>query len=610
MIDGKAFLKKGKEALESKRYEDAIKNLSTAEKEFPLLGDYALLWLSDAYHKIGRHEDSLKAIRALLNNYPNSPLRKKARIKEIKEAMEVSQENLQQLFESFIKDYPDETELKYTYAKWLKENNKVAQAKALFKEVYISAGPFSALAYNELSPSDITVEDMIKLSSNLIKAMDFKGAESVLRSALVKDSGSLKKEILKGLGLSLFRQKRYREAAEIYKEADEKYWQVRSLYRAGDSKAFDSALSELLKTGDKRAGSILIAVAADKRRDGKIKEAIETYEFVIDKFPSKTEDALWGIGWTLFLEGKYKKALEVFKKLYESYNDTKYLYWKARSLESLGENALDIYQTLMRKDHDFYSAMSYVRTKGFLRQPNPSPNKESLKVVKRFDRIEVLFELGLPKEVLLLELIHTSKSITSIEDFLYIGLKFQELGEYRRMVGIAKRVSCVEPLQKLCYPRAYWDTVEDLSKRYDLDPFLVLSVMREESMFDLNARSVSGAIGLMQLIPETAYRLESELRLGVNTLSRIYSPTENIHLGTYYLSTLIKEFGSYPYALAAYNAGRGVVKRWIEKGNYRSIDEFIEDIPYNETRNYVKRVLTTLFAYKHIYEAGDQKMLL
>src|SRR4030043_1666794 len=94
-IDGKAFFKQGREQLDSKKYEEAIKNLSAAEKEFPLLGDYALLWLSDAYHEIGDHKESLNIIHTLTSKYPASPLIKQSRIREIKEAEEVSEENIQ-----------------------------------------------------------------------------------------------------------------------------------------------------------------------------------------------------------------------------------------------------------------------------------------------------------------------------------------------------------------------------------------------------------------------------------------------------------------------------------------------------------------------------------
>jgi soluble lytic murein transglycosylase len=605
-IDGKAYFKQGKDELNSKRYEAAILSLSVAEKEFPLLGDYASLWLSDAYHEIGNHGEALKTIRTLLKKYPDSPLRKKARIREIEEAEKVSEENIQQMFQSFIKDYPKDTDLKYAYAQWLKKNNSDV-AKSLFREICTSAGHFSELACKELGHSDIRAEDLIERASNLMGLMDFKGAESALRSALEKDNGSLKNGILKGLGLSLFKQKKYSEAAEVYEKANEVFWKASSLYRAGEKEALNSAIEELLKIGDRRASLLLVAIASDKRRDGEIEEALKTYQNVLQQYPSEAEDALWGIGWTYFLTREYEKAADVFTKLCENYNNTRYLYWKARSIEASGKDALDLYQTLRKKEKDFYSAMSYIRTGGCLEKSNSCESQKHLRHAvsykgpllkpKKFDRAEVLFELGLSREALL-ELIHISKATTSIEDIQYIGSKFQDLGEYKYLVSLTERLPYGESLHYLRYPYAYWDTVEAISGKHCIDPLLVLSVMREESTFNPDARSSAGALGLMQLMPQTAFRLDSNLRLGITNTSQVYNIKNNIHLGTYYLSILIKEFGSYAYALAAYNAGEEKVRRWIQKGNYKSIDEFIEDIPYAETRNYVKRVMTTFFEYR------------
>jgi len=622
-IDGKALLKKGKEELDGKKYEDAIKNLSEAENKFPLLGDYALLWLSEAYHETGNHAESLKTTRSLLKKYPDSPLRKKVRIKEIEEAEEVSEENLQQMFEFFIKEYPNDTEIKYAYAQWLKKTEKMDIAKSLFKEIYISANSFSGLASNELCPDDIRVEDLIKRASNLMELRDFRGAESDLRSALEKDNGTLQNEILKSLGLCLFKQKRYLEAAGIYEKVNEKFWRALSLYRAGNKEALDPAIEELIQTGDKRAGSILNAVASDKRRDGEIKDALKIHQEVLEKYPSETEDALWGIGWTYFLTGEYEKAIDVFTKLYEDYEYNKYLYWKARSLEVSGKDASDLYNKLKKKDRDFYSVLLYLKTERPSEQSNtkkinmPSrpfnststshdlTNREN-NGVKKFDRVEALFEIGLSKEALS-ELISLSKIITSTEDILYLGSRFQDIGEYKYIVLLAERLPYKESLHHLFYPLAYWDSVETICQKYGIDPFLILSVMREESMFNPNAKSIAGAVGLMQLIPKTALWLDSNLQLGIKNTSQIFEIKNNISLGTYYLSILMKEFGSNAYVIAAYNAGEERVRKWSQKGNYKSIDEFIEDIPYYETRNYVKKVMTSYFGYKKFLEKEEAK---
>jgi soluble lytic murein transglycosylase len=627
-IDGKACLIIGKNELENGQYEKAIFDLSAAVKEFPLLSDYAMLWLSAAYHEVGNHKDSLKTIRTLLAKYPHSSLVNKSRIREIKESEEISEENIQNLYKSYLEDYPGDTVMRYSYAQWLKKNGKTDIAKSVFKDIYVDAGLLSDNAYSELSPSDITLKDVVKRALNLIQLMDYKGAESALRSVMLKDDGRLKNKILKGLGLSLFRQKKYLEAAEVYKKANERYWEVRSLYRAGEKEAVYSVLDELLKSGDKRVISILVAVASDKRKDGDIDESIKLYQDIAEKYPADCENALWGLGWTYFLKGEYKKAIDVFTKLNDTYNDTKYLYWKARSIEAAGGDAFNIYQTISGKERDPYSIMSYARVKRLPQQSNTIKTNMSLSdtdsnedknkkfmnsitavkktriVPKKIDRIEALFDLGLSQEALL-ELIHVSKEISSVEDLLYICSKFQELGEYKHLIKLVEKVPYMEELQQFRYPLAYRGIIEDLSERYKIDPFLVLSVVREESRFDPEVKSIAGAIGLMQLMPQTAFRLDGKLNLGIKSTRQIVDVKNNLHIGICYLSNLIKEFGSYTYAIAAYNAGEEIVKKWLQKRNYKSVDEFIEDIPYNETRSYVKRVITTFFEYKRFSSTKD-----
>ncbi|TFG35861.1 MAG: tetratricopeptide repeat protein [Nitrospirales bacterium] len=608
--EGKSLLKSGKRELDKKQFQGAIGHLSAAEREFPLLGDYALLWLSDAYHETNNHGEALKTVRTLLKKYPRSPLSQKARIREITEGQEL-EENVFKLFEAYLEDYPNDADTKYLFAQWLKKNGEEEKAETLFKDIYIAAGPFSMAAYEEFSASYITANDMVRRASNLINRMHYKSAESALRGALAEDDGTLEKEIFRSLGLTLFRQKKYQEAAEIYKKVNDRYWEVRSLYRSGQKDVIAAAMDDLLKSKDRRIGSILTAVAADKRREGNTDEAVRLYRKIIDRYPSDKEDALWGIGWTYFLNGDYREAHEVFARLYSSYGNRKYLYWKARSLEASGEEATDLYSALLNNKRDFYSLMTYKKIKAGGGKLAKDQSKIFKSVIpagtisqKKNDRIEALTDLGFSREALS-ELIRLSKNMSSMEDVVYACSKFQEFGSYDYSVRLAKKLPLMESLHQFLYPRAYWPKVEGLAERYDIDPFLVLAIVREESRFDADARSVAGALGLMQLMPKTAYRLDNRLGLGIDNSYEILNVKNNLHLGTYYLSSLVKEFGSYTYAIAAYNAGEKIVKKWRKQKRYRSTDEFIEDIPYEETRNYVKRVLTSLFEYKRISSAGD-----
>jgi soluble lytic murein transglycosylase len=111
----------------------------------------------------------------------------------------------------------------------------------------------------------------------------------------------------------------------------------------------------------------------------------------------------------------------------------------------------------------------------------------------------------------------------------------------------------------------------------------------------------------MQIMPHTAFRLDKILKLGINRESQINDVRNNISLGAYYLKSLLGEFGSLADVLAAYNAGEAAAKKWRQQGNYRSTDEFIEDIPYAETRNYVKKVLNSYFQYKKSSDSPSEK---
>lgn len=613
-IDGKTFLKIGKENLDHGEYKSAIENLLKAEKKFPLLGDYALLWLSDAYQKAGEHKKALDTIRNLINNYEHSVLLREARCRELKEALEVSEDGIEYLFKSYLLDFPSNTEIKFKFGKWLKNNGKTEEAKAIFKEIYIEAGLFSDMAYGELNSSDISIEDMINRAVNLINRRDYKRAEELLKSLIEKDDGFFRKEILENLGLALFRQKKYLEAAKVYKEASEKYWEIRSLYRGGKKEELYSSINKLFELGDDRIASVLISIASDKRKEGNIKESIEINQKVVEKYPSEKEEALWNIGWTYYLSEDYKKASEIFSNLYNTYNHSKYLYWNIRSLEEKGDNIEKISSKIFEKGINFYSIMFYTKNKtsiketglsnGLLFTKDITPVKIAQITPFKIERVEALIELGFHKEAVS-ELIYISKNVHSIEELYYICSKFKELRQYKQAVSIASKIPFIEGMNQFLYPLAYMEIIERIAQRYEIDPLLVLSIIREESRFVPDATSIAGALGLMQLMPATAKRFDRNLKIGINNPKDILDIKNNLHIGICYLSNLIKDFGSYTYAIAAYNAGEDAVKKWLKVGKYKSVDEFIEDIPYNETRNYVKKVLTTFFEYKRLFAKED-----
>ncbi|MBR7024412.1 MAG: lytic transglycosylase domain-containing protein [Selenomonadaceae bacterium] len=160
--------------------------------------------------------------------------------------------------------------------------------------------------------------------------------------------------------------------------------------------------------------------------------------------------------------------------------------------------------------------------------------------------------------------------------------------------------------KKFLYPFPYRSTLENYSSRWKVDKFLAVAVMKVESNFSVEAHSQSGAVGLMQIMPETAawiaYQLGEPPEEVADDIKNLREPETNIRYGTWYLAELESEFkGNDVLALAAYNAGRGNVREWIEKNHWKENFSDVEKIPYAETRDYVKRVLHCREKYSELY---------
>ena len=160
------------------------------------------------------------------------------------------------------------------------------------------------------------------------------------------------------------------------------------------------------------------------------------------------------------------------------------------------------------------------------------------------------------------------------------------------------------PILKMIYPRTYEEAVLIYSEEYGIDKNLILALIKAESNFDADAISNRNAIGLMQLMEDTAKDVANKNNIELNDenikqeLCDVY---KNIQIGTCYLASLFKKYESKEIALAAYNAGIGTVDNWIEKGIIKSDGSDIENIPYKETNYYVRKILRDYEFYNYLY---------
>jgi len=590
--DGKDSFREGVESFRAGNYESALSSFGEAREALPMVGDYILLFMARAHLEMKRPQEALKAIARLKEEHPSSPLVKDALALEIKSLLAEETIGVLPLIESYTSRYPSDMEMRLLHGKLLKEEGQREEADAVLREIYISAGPFSKEAHKAMKQRDLRPEDRLRRAVNLIQRGSYAEAEDILRS-LLKKNYSPGEDVRKNLALCLFRQRKYSEAAGAYLEVDDLYNAARASLRAGREDDFYRTLDEMITRKDPKAADLMVALADSLRRSGSAPNALELLSEARAVFPASAEQALWAEGWTYYTQGNFPKAVESFRRLHESYGASKYLYWRARAAEKAGRNAAGLYGKLEGGDYYFYLS----RTKTAGRRPLPASTSQARAASVPMERVDALIDAGLTAEAEF-ELTLLTQRHTSYGELMSIAYKFMSIEKYRNALLLADLLPVHMKPAEVLYPLAFWPIVEQAASQYGMDPLLLLSVMREESRFDPMAVSVAGARGLMQLMPHTARRVAKGLDLRLDGEESIHEVENNITIGARYLSGLIGRFDSVPPALAAYNAGERTVRRWLERSQYDGIDEFIEDIPYEETRNYVKRIITSYHRYR------------
>lgn len=155
---------------------------------------------------------------------------------------------------------------------------------------------------------------------------------------------------------------------------------------------------------------------------------------------------------------------------------------------------------------------------------------------------------------------------------------------------------------EIMFPLFHWDTIKQEARRYGIDPYLAAALIRQESVFNPNAISRVGARGLMQLMPATGQLVSKQQGNGSISANDLLNPDLNIKLGMHYLAQMIGQLGRFEYAAAGYNAGPGRAKRWVAERGSLDLEDWIEAIPFSETRGYVKSVLRYAANYRRFYK--------
>ncbi len=313
---------------------------------------------------------------------------------------------------------------------------------------------------------------------------------------------------------------------------------------------------------------------------------------------------------------EWNRLLEIIAAMDASLaQEPTWVYWKAISLAETkgGEQANELLKSL-RHDFGFYGVLARERLREPILIPQASSatlGRDDLRGLDKnpgMQRSYALMRLGLRAEAIQ-EWSAAMRGKTDAE-LLLAARHAQEQGLIDRMIAAADRTR-EEHDFALRYPAAFKDTVLPAAKAQAIDPWWVLGLIRQESRFIPNIRSSAGATGLMQIMPATGKMLAKEAGLKHTKRLSLDDVDLNVKLGTKYLRQLHDKFdGSTLLASAAYNAGPSRAARW-RAALPRPIDgaAFAESIPFSETRDYVKRVLTNAVLYHAVHNGGEAPSL-
>lgn len=355
--------------------------------------------------------------------------------------------------------------------------------------------------------------------------------------------------------------------------------------------------------------------------------AMPLYKAIVDYYPDSyyASASLWNLFWNEFNKGNYNQAIKLGKKHAETFLNTKaspkILFWTAKAFERTDQklDAKDYYKKVLSLYPDSYyafradgrlKAIESGNDPGWLTSNSSSINDYSLKNSMLYSYNEICKKNGVEvAELIFIGDYDTAASFINNDLFLDSWMKLHEGLITRSTVlardGMAKLIHKPDSSDKrwtLVYPVFFAKEINCYTKIYNLDPVLILSLIKEESHFNPLAVSSSNALGLMQLLPGTARDVSRWNNIGAVNKFQLFDPKTNIKFGmAYFKYTRNKLYNNSLFAVAAYNGGPGAVEKWLKTIPHDDMDEFIENIPYDQTRDYIKKVYGSYWNYKRIY---------
>ncbi len=661
-LGGRRSFLLGHAYLQLKRFRPAVAQFEKALRESPALERHASLFLAKAALGAGWNGVARRALEGLLKKKerpPETPFVYSALIRIHRK--EKRPLNAAKLARRYVHSYPRSREVPYfllRQAEALLAARQDRKAALLLRELW--------LRHPERLEADRAQRLAAKIAATLTPPLKKPGPKAHYERArllrkryhfnkALKSFADLKRlfpksPYHKGItlheALTLFSLRKTKQAGAALKHAirhyppgdplraEARYYLARNHLRERDQPAFEAQARRLLKETRKgkwaaRTRYLLARIYEDDRNFSK---AARHYREVIAKHPRSplTPKARFRLAWLRFKSRDYRLAQKGFSKMRDAHPEHWLVgaatYWAAAAAERRGKrkSAIAQYRACAREyRHRYYGQLSLhaLDRLGRTGDPNalkPIPPREAgyrewMRLPPKSTAIRQAAELLSSMGFHTLAVLEYRRLGASPYAHYQAALSLTEAGQSHRAIELMNKFfwgSVRSGGSDL--PRSFWrivyPTVVKRAEPGGANPYLVNALIRAESSFNPRAFSRAGARGLMQLMPATGRSLARKHKIPISSVNDLFDPGVNTRLGARHLGALIRDFdGAIVPAIASYNAGRAAVRRWWKKrGRRKPIDVFIEDIPYSETRNYVKRVLTYYREYKRIYGEANR----
>ncbi len=638
-------------------YAKAIDPLNRAKPRAGDLGDYVNFYLGTAYYQTGRLAEAVATLGGFDKSYPESLLIRDAHVAygnalvadgRAPEAAELLENDRQ----------PIRADLELVLGRAYEVAGQPAKALAIFRNVYYTMplsweatqveGELNKLAATpETQP--VTFAERKTRADLLAKGKQYNGAANEYRG-LLNDAGPEGRlpiqvamaEALRHAGRDKEAKKELEAIPETTPEINaQRLFNLGEIARAAnDDDGFLRILEQLRQTAPTSSWLEQALLSAGNiyllRRD--YDRAIDSYRELQQRFPNggRASYAHWKATWLSLRQSRRADAEKGFDEQIELYPSSgevpAALYWRARLAEEDGEpgKARAYYQKVSDRFRNYYYGELAREQIAKLKSDSDPTQYALLDRVPPIDASAKVKEDALPTDNLRVQKAQLLEN-GALLDFAVRELRaaaaegngnwlapetarlYADAGRYDMAIEVLKRAvpsyfavdlpSLPRSYWEALFPKPYWVDLKRFSSSNALDPYLVAALIRQESEFNPSAVSRANAVGLMQLLPKVGKSVARQEKLKHFSSTQLFTPGVNLQLGTRYFRGMVDKFGAFEYALAAYNAGADRVQDWLGQGKYRDPQEFVESIPFTETREYVQAILRNANVYRQLYGA-------